>query len=249
MARKNPGDILTCDWNPIIGCERFSAGCRSCWYLDGIFPWQQRLGNIPPAVRSEDSHVFPTRLTEESLFPKNGIVGVVQHGDLFRDRVPDQTIEQVLATIKAVAARKRRTPTYILWTKRAKRMVDILERLYPAGMPPYLAAAISVEDQACADERLPEFARIKGTRIIVLEPLLGPVDLSPYLPVDWLVVGSETGKDARPLNLEWVRLLRDQALVASGIPLFVKQLGMSHKEPQRELDGRTWDQFPEGFTK
>jgi len=27
MAKNNPGDILTCDWNPVIGCERYSAGC------------------------------------------------------------------------------------------------------------------------------------------------------------------------------------------------------------------------------
>ena len=47
MAVSVDGDVLTGDWNPLIGCERYSAGCKNCWFLDFMFPWQQRLGNIP----------------------------------------------------------------------------------------------------------------------------------------------------------------------------------------------------------
>ncbi|MBP7095423.1 MAG: DUF5131 family protein [Spirochaetia bacterium] len=248
MAKKNPGDVLSGDWNPVIGCERCSAGCRACWYLDGIFPWQQRLGNIPAGVRPDESHAFPKRLSEEALYPKNGIVGVVQHGDLFWDKVSEATIDQVLSIVDAVAARKRGTPKYLLWTKRARRLAEVLTRRYPAGLPDYLAVAVSVENQATADERLPELARVKGTRVVVLEPLLGPVDLSAHLPLEWIILGSETGKRARPLDLEWARAIRDQAK-ALGIPFFIKQLGTSHKDQLRVLDGRTWDEFPEGFEK
>ena len=95
---KGPGDILSCDWNPIIGCQRYSAGCRNCWYLDGIFPWQQRLGNIQADVKPNEHHVFPERMTEESLQKKaGGIIGVVQHGDLFWDQVPDAVIDRILS--------------------------------------------------------------------------------------------------------------------------------------------------------
>ena len=43
MAKKNLGDVLTGDWNPIIGCAKCSPGCRKCWYLDALFPWLKRL--------------------------------------------------------------------------------------------------------------------------------------------------------------------------------------------------------------
>ena len=67
MAKKNPGDILTSDWNPIIGCQRYSRGCRKCWFMDGIFPWQQRLGNIPADWASTEPHIVEKRMTVESL--------------------------------------------------------------------------------------------------------------------------------------------------------------------------------------
>ena len=78
MAKHNPCDILTGDWNPVIGCQRYSAGCRNCWFLDFIFPWQKRLGNIPQQVPPDAPHVFEERMTVASLKPKNGIVGVCQ---------------------------------------------------------------------------------------------------------------------------------------------------------------------------
>jgi len=260
MAKKNPGDILTCDWNPVIGCERCSPGCAGCWYLDGIFPWQRRLGNIPADVSPNDHYLFEKRLTVAALRPKRGIVGVIQHGDLFWDKVPDEAIDRILSVVDAVAIASRATgrasprsatreaTKYLLWTKRARRMADILARRYPDKLTKYLATAVSVEDQATADERLPCLSRIRGTRAIALEPLLGPVDLSRHLPAEWVIVGSETGRAARPIDLGWVRPLRDQA-TALGIPFFIKQLGRSHKDQLRQLDGRTWDQFPAGFEK
>jgi protein gp37 len=86
-------------------------------------------------------------------------------------------------------------------------------------------------------------------KALVAEPLLGPIDIRPYIDlVDWVIVGSETGPGARPLALDWVRDIRDVAK-AHEKPFFIKQLGSSHKNQVRTLDGRTWDQFPPGWVK
>jgi protein gp37 len=53
-----------------------------------------------------------------------------------------------------------------------------------------------------------------------LEPLLGPI--ADWLP-EWVIVGGESGKDFRPMNVEWARSLRD-ACAASGTPFFMKQM-------------------------
>jgi protein gp37 len=254
MAAKNESDILTSDWNPIVGCQRLSAGCRDCWWLDGIAPWQIRLGNLPVTVVEGTSTAIESRFDPAKLRPKTGIVGVVQHGDLFWDKVPDATITRVLNVVDQVAHERatRRpgdTTKYVLWTKRATRAADFLSARYPNGVPSYLACGVSVENQKLVDERLPHLLRVQGHRFVMIEPMLGPVDLTGFEAVNWVVLGSETGTErARPMDLDWARAVRDFA-VSHRLPFFLKQVGASHKKALRTLDGRTWDEFPVGFVK
>ncbi len=249
MAKQNKGDILTGDWNPVIGCKRYSAACNNCWYLDEIFPWQQRLGIIPEHVQASKVHLFEKRMSVENLKTKNGIVGICQNGDLFWDEVPEVYILQIFDIIEKTVPRKRKTPTYLFWTKRAERMAKIVNTRYPNGAPDYMAFAVSVEDQKSADERLPHLASIKGFKIIAIEPLLGKINLGDYISkANWVVLGSETGKNARPLDLDWVRDIRDKTKIA-GLPFFIKQLGNNHKDSKRVLDSGEWNEFPKGFVK
>lgn len=100
---------------------------------------------------------------------------------------------------------------------------------------------VSVEDQKAADERIPLLLDTPaGVRWISAEPLLGPVSLVvpfdgakvnaaagalPGIPrIDWVVVGGESGKNARPMHPDWARSLRDQC-AAAGVPFLFKQWG------------------------
>ena len=83
-----------------------------------------------------------------------------------------------------------------------------------------------------------------AVRFLSLEPLLGPLPSLHLAGIDWVIVGGESGPGHRPLDLDWVRDLRDRC-VRLGIPLFFKQVGgRTPKAGGRLLDGRTWDQFP-----
>ena len=42
--------------------------------------------------------------------------------------------------------------------------------------------------------------------------------------IDWVIVGGESGKNARPMHPDWVRKIRDQC-VDAGVPFFFKQWG------------------------
>lgn len=111
---------------------------------------------------------------------------------------------------------------------------------------------VSVEDQKVADERIPLLLQAPAAvRFLSCEPLLGPLDLTaipqtvspgyfgdclqpyhvprcdkntPYPKIDWCIVGGESGKDARPVHIEWVRSLRNQCNSA-GVAFFFKQFG------------------------
>lgn len=109
--------------------------------------------------------------------------------------------------------------------------------LYDARLPawplPNVWLGVSVEDQKRADERIPDLlATPAAVRWISAEPLLGPVDLTQYFysplemmrALDWVVVGGESGRGARPMHPDWVRSIRDQCAQAR-VPFFFKQWG------------------------
>jgi protein gp37 len=109
--------------------------------------------------------------------------------------------------------------------------------------PPNVWILASVENQEMADKRVPELLKIPAAvHGLSLEPLLGPVEfdgpriewLAPFKDtdpmlrrtprIDWLVIGGETGPNARPCDVGWVRSLVRQGK-ESGVQVFVKQLG------------------------
>lgn len=104
---------------------------------------------------------------------------------------------------------------------------------------------VSVEDQAAADARIPLLLQTPAAvRWISAEPLLGPVDLSAYLarapgglpPLDWVVVGGESGAGARPCDVVAIRSIVAQCK-AAGVPCFVKQLGTCSRDEHSGLAG------------
>lgn len=101
---------------------------------------------------------------------------------------------------------------------------------------------VSVEDQATADERIPDLlATPAAIRFVSYEPALGPVDFTAierrypsaggfmrpldgrFNRIDWLICGGESGPGARPMHPDWARSARDQC-AAAGVAFFMKQL-------------------------
>ncbi len=126
---------------------------------------------------------------------------------------------------------------------------------------PNVVLMVTVEDQAAADKRIPDLlATPAAVRGVSLEPLLGPVDISPWLhrgvdaarpgdadydALNWVIVGADSTRGAPEMPEDWVRDLRDQC-VAAGVPYFYKQRIVGGKRIELpELDGRQWKEFPE----
>lgn len=97
----------------------------------------------------------------------------------------------------------------------------------------------SVSNQRTADELVPQLLQARDLAPVLFlsaEPLLGAIDLgigelgiksqipNPKSQIDWLIVGGESGQQARPMHPEWARSLRDQCQ-AAGVPFFFKQWG------------------------
>ncbi|MEO0108632.1 MAG: DUF5131 family protein [candidate division WOR-3 bacterium] len=78
-----------------------------------------------------------------------------------------------------------------------------------------------------------------------IEPLRGPIEALPLDGIHWVIVGSESGPGARPMDVDWVHSLRRQCK-ALDVSFFFKQWGGVRKDlTGRELDGRVYEAFPE----
>lgn len=100
------------------------------------------------------------------------------------------------------------------------------------GWPENVWMGATICNQAEADRDILKLLAVPAAkRFLSMEPLLGPVDLhAAYLPcenaddIDWIIVGGESGANARPMHPDWARSLRDQC-EAAGVPMLFKQWG------------------------
>ena len=144
---------------------------------------------------------------------------------------------------------------YQVLTKRPARAAKFVERhadLFPGGLPGHIWIGTSVEDQS-VDYRVRHLMAVPAVvRFLSCEPLLGPLDLTAFVEdrqgddrLHWVIVGGESGLGARPMDPQWARSLRDQCREGA-VPFFFKQWGgRTPKAGGRELDGVTWDEYPE----
>lgn len=81
-------------------------------------------------------------------------------------------------------------------------------------------------------------------KFLSIEPLLEDLGTFDLTGIDWVIVGGESGPGARPLEPEWVTSIQQQCM-EKAIPFFFKQWGGVQKSRfGRELNGRTYSEFP-----
>jgi protein gp37 len=100
-------------------------------------------------------------------------------------------------------------------------------------------------ENALVLHRVQSLQRIDAqVRFLSVEPLLGNIPRLPLDGIHWVIVGGESGPRCRPMQVDWVRNIRDRC-VDHHVPFFFKQWGgVNKKATGRVLDGRTWDELP-----
>lgn len=234
-------------WNPVTGCTKTSAGCANC-FAERVserfgLPWGK------PVLHDE-------RIDRPTRWKKPRAIFVCSMSDLFHPDVPGKFINQVWMQIRNNPRHRfiiltKRPKSLLAWTKaKAEYCYWSVGDIWPDNA--YIG--ISAENQDAADDRFPALMALDcPNRIVSVEPMLGPVDLtnvdpghdeglqsgfdvlrgcmngqgesdqSPDLRLRWVICGGESGPGARPMDPDWARSLRDQCQTA-GIPFFMKQM-------------------------
>lgn len=255
MATTSTIEWTETTWNPVTGCDRVSPGCDHCYAMT----LAKRLKAMGQAKYQKDGDprtsgpgfgvtCHPGALDEPLRWRRPRLVFVNSMSDLFHPDIPDLFIGQVFDVMAATQQH-----TYQILTKRPQRIARALgpdgcgfyasEGPVPCPQPNvWLGTSIESDRYTFRADHLR--AAPAAVRFLSLEPLLGPLPSLSLTGIDWVIVGGESGRHARPIDPGWVRDLRDQA-VDAGVAFFFKQWGgRTPKAGGRDLDGRTWDDKP-----
>ena len=240
--------IEWCDYtfNPWWGCSRISSGCRHCYADTLATRWGHELWRRHGPRRTMSDPYWREPLKWNRTAPGRVFCGSMC--DVFEaHHEPD--VASVLDSQRArlwelIAA----TPhlTWLLLTKRPQNIAGMV----PWGdiWPRNVWIGTSVEHQRAAEERIPILLDIPADiRFLSCEPLVEAVNLEevdgvnvldrddtghddglfwwPGPVIDWVIVGAESGRNARPMDLGWARSLVEQCRASRDTSVFVKQLG------------------------
>ncbi len=226
-------------WNPVRGCTKISPGCKHCYAETFAERFRGVAGH--PYEQGFDLRLVPEKLAEPLRWNARKTVFVNSMSDLFHEAIPDDYVAAVARVIELAPWH-----TFQVLTKRAERMRELLSGvLQSAARLQHIWWGVSVENKKHGIPRIEQLQNSPAAmRFLSIEPLLedlGPLNLTG---IHWVIVGGESGAGARPMNKEWVISIRDQCQ-SSGVPFFFKQWGGVRKSKTgRELDGKTYDEFP-----
>ncbi|WP_418982129.1 DUF5131 family protein [Alistipes sp.] len=225
---------MSISWNPWHGCRKVSEGCRHCY----VYRQDAQHGKDSSAVVRTAAFDLPVRRSRDGRFKIPGGERVylcftsdflVAEADAWRREAWEMI-------------RIRHDLRFFFITKRIDRLKEVLPPDWGAGWE-NVTVGCTVENQQMADYRLPLLLEVPlRHKLIVCAPLLGPIDLSPYLrpDIEEVSAGGESGSEARPCDFDWVLALRRQCVEAD-IPFCYHQTGARLvKDGRLYRIGRAW---------
>jgi len=221
-------------WNPLTGCRKISAGCLNCYAermakrLYAMGSRSYRNGFLP----SVHEHLFDLPLKWKA----SRRIFVNSMSDLFLEDFSDEIIQHLFRVM-----RRAHWHIFQILTKRSARLLELNSKLI---WPPNVWMGVTVES-ADYTSRIDDLRRTgAGTKFLSLEPLLSALPDLDLTDIDWVIVGGESGPNARSMAQEWVIEIRDQCRNQK-VPFFFKQWGGTNKKKAgRHLEGKLWDEMP-----
>ncbi|HLO57406.1 MAG TPA: DUF5131 family protein [Bacteroidales bacterium] len=205
-------------WNPWHGCRKISAGCKNCY----VYRMDSAYEKDASLVTKNTAFNLPLKKDRKGYYKlKPGeIIYTCFSSDFFLDEADEWRIE-------AWEMMKIRSDLhFFIITKRIHRFEVNLPPDWGEGYP-NVTVCSTCETQDRVDFRLPILTRIPVKhKAIICEPLLEPVDISGWLSpqIEQVVVGGESGPQARECHFDWVLGIREQC-VTHNVPFWFKQTG------------------------
>jgi len=247
MAEESGISWTDATFNPWIGCTRVSPACDHCYAArdNERRKWVPSWGGpgLPPSPRKRTKTwrdpIKWNRKAAETGRPLR--VFCASLADVFDNEAPDEWRTDLWQLL-------RETPN-LRWILLTKRIGNAAKMLPPDWPFPNAGLMATLANQEEWDR---DYRKLKATPAawhgVSAEPLLGPIDMEPMTfhhgPVDWMITGGESGPVRRPLDMQWVRDIRDQC-ARFGVTFHHKQNGgLRGKDNGCLIDGDEHKHFP-----
>lgn len=262
MAENSNIEWTTHTFNPWIGCQKVGPGCDHCyaevWDARGLTQRESRWGaHAARTITGSANWHKPLAWNKAARgMDQRPRVFCASLADVF-DNHPSILPGWRLTLWELIKA----TPNldWMLLTKRPGNIAKMLPEDWGNGYQ-NVWLGCTVVNQEEADRDIPKLLSVpSAVHFLSMEPLLGRVDLTPHLhekrigadlsveagggsrhwtipALDLVIVGGESGTNARPMNPKWARSLRDQCN-AAGVAFHFKQWG-EFRPPMNEADER-----------
>lgn len=233
-------------WNPTVGCTKISPSCKNC-YAETMARRLKAIG-VHGYENGFRLTLIPERLAEPLERRKPTVYFVNSMSDLFHEKVPFDYIRRVF-DVMAHAPQH----TFQVLTKRAARMAEFCQGV---TVPSNVWLGVSVENRKYGLPRIDVLRSINTlVRFLSVEPLLEDLGRLNLIGIQWVIVGGESGRKARPMKPEWVESVKQQC-DAADVAFFFKQWGTWGADGQkrskhangRRYRGKVWDEMPEAIS-
>ncbi len=234
MANTSNIEWTHATWNPVTGCNKISLGCQNC-YAQRMAKRLQAIGaphykNGFEVTQHEDSLQIPFRWKRPRLIFANSM------SDLFHEKVSKEFLLKIFDVMRRANWHK-----YQILTKRPERLLELDKNL------PWAANILmGVTVESAAYKYRIDLLRKCGakTKFLSLEPLLSDIPNLDLRGIDWVILGGESGPNARKMQESWVLSVKEQC-AAQGAAFFFKQWGgVDKRETGRLLQGRLYEEYP-----
>ncbi len=229
-------------WNPITGCTKHSAGCLHC-YAEVMARRIKAMG-LSKYANGFKLTLHPECLEEPRKWKKGHNIFVCSMSDIFHENVPFSFVDSIMETIKACPQHH-----FQLLTKRAERMTEYFA---DREVPDNVWLGVTVENRATV-YRISLLSNIKAkVKFLSCEPLLEDIGVIDLSHIDWIIVGGESGRNARPMKEEWAVNIQRQ-VEEQGKAFFFKQWGTwgsdgikrNKHANGKKLNGKIYHELPE----
>ena len=245
MADNSSIEWTEATWNPVAGCTIVSPGCTNCYAMRlagrlknmGVSKYDG-LTRKTGGRQKWNGQIFLDHdaLAVPAKWKRGRHVFVNSMSDLFHEQVPADFIQSVFAVMS-----EHRQHKYQVLTKRPERLLE-LHKSVPWTENIWMGVSVENEDYTWRIDMLRE--SLAQVKFLSIEPLIGPLQTFDFSGIDWVIVGGESGPGARPMEVEWVRDVRDACLDQDVAFHFKQWGGTNKKKTGRTLDNRTWDELP-----